>query len=227
MKFAFVVATKVGREASNLLPINKTLGMMNHIKQGVSVDVCPIYNNKRGLATVYNEFLENPHAADYDYIVFIHDDVWLNDVLLFQKLMDSEFDVIGLCGGKQWVVNPDTEVRNIWTKACKGEASGFVVHSPKPDTFFASGFGVAPQRTVTLDGQFICFTRKAVEAGLKFDERFQWHYYDMDVCVQANKLGLKVGTAPILATHQSLGQSVMSPEFMTSQKQFIDKWFVR
>ena len=36
---------------------------------------------------------------------------------------------------------------------------------------------------------------------------------------------LKVGTAPILATHQSLGQSVMSPEFMTSQKQFIDKWF--
>lgn len=183
MKFAFVVATKVGREASNLLPINKTLGMMNHVNQGVSVDVCPIYNNKRGLATVYNEFLENPHAADYDYIVFVHDDVWLNDVLLFQKLMDSEFDVIGLCGGKQWVVNPDQEVRNIWTRACKGEASGFVVHSPKPDKFFSSGFGVAPQRTVTLDGQFICFTRKAVEAGLKFDERFQFHFYDMDVCV--------------------------------------------
>ena len=78
---------------------------------------------------------------------------------------------------------------------------------------------------MTLDGQFICFTRKAVEAGLKFDEKFQFHFYDMDVCLAANKLGLKVGTAPILATHQSLGQSVMNPEFMTSQKQFIDKWF--
>ena len=145
MKFAFVVATKVSAEQGRNLPINKTLGMMNHIKQGVSVDVCPFYNNKRGLTTVYNEFLDNPQAADYDYIVFIHDDVWLNDVLLFQKLMDSEFDVIGLCGGRQWIPNPDHEVKNIWTRACAGMASGFVIHSPNPCSFFASGFGLSPQ----------------------------------------------------------------------------------
>lgn len=111
---------------------------------GVSVDVFAEFENTQGLSQRYNEFIDYC-KGDYSYLACVHDDVWLNDVLLFKKLMDSEFDVIGLCGGRQWVVNPNPEFRNIWSKACNGEASGFIVHSPKPDTFFASGFGVSPK----------------------------------------------------------------------------------
>ena len=60
----------------------------------------------------------------------------------------------------------------------------------------------------------IVFTRGAVEAGLKWDEQFRFHFYDMDICAQAAKKGLKVGTAPILLTHGSVGASVAQPEFL-------------
>lgn len=111
---------------------------------GVSVDVFAEFENTRGLSQRYNEFIDYC-KGNYSYLALVHDDVWLNDVLLFQKLMDSEFDVIGLCGGRQWIPNPNPEVKNIWTRACAGMASGFVVHSPNPCSFFASSFGLSPQ----------------------------------------------------------------------------------
>ena len=78
---------------------------------------------------------------------------------------------------------------------------------------------------MTLDGSIIIFTRNAVEKGLRWDEdNFRFHWYDMDICAQAHKLGLRVGTAPILLTHGSVGASVAQPEFMKGQRRFVEKW---
>ena len=88
-------------------------------------------------------------------------------------------------------------------------------------------FGPSPLPCVWLDGQCLIFTRKAIESGLTFSECFDWHFYDGDVCFSARQKGLKVGTAPILATHASCGQSMMKNKdaYMKSQKLFINKWF--
>lgn len=70
----------------------------------------------------------------------------------------------------------------------------------------------------------MCFTRKAIEKGLCFDCNLRFHGYDIDCSLQANKLGLKMMTAPILLQHDSMGQSVVQLEFMKAQNYVLNKW---
>lgn len=117
-------------------------------------------------------------------------------------------------GGCAWGVPngfPVKEKPLIWTTATCGKgASGFMLHDLHTygDHFLPSSYGYAPLETITLDGSNIIFTRKAVEKGLRWDEDFNFHWYDMAVCFSAREMGLKVGTAPILLTHGSVGASV-------------------
>jgi GT2 family glycosyltransferase len=49
--------------------------------------------------------------------------------------------------------------------------------------------------------------RKSVlmEHDLRFDMRFDFHFYDLDFCREARESGLTLGTWPIAITHQSGG----------------------
>ena len=62
---------------------------------------------------------------------------------------------------------------------------------------------------------------------LRFDEQFQWDFYDIDICLNAYKKGMKVGVEPIILTHGSIGKGLLKPEFLESQRKFLDKWFRR
>lgn len=236
-RFVFVVAT--AKPEGIELPIQKTLARMNTSDFGIETKVCVEYNNKVGLSTVYNKFLDN--NPDCDFVVFLHDDLWLNDVLFFDKVIDANkangYDVIGVCGGKKWSL-VDAAKPNIWTRATSGAgASGFMIHAPTPEfanesqsyngrSYAASNYGFSPSKTLTLDGSILIMSKKAIDAGLRFDEQFGFHFYDMDFCITAvKKHKLVVGTAPFIATHESLGQSVAQPEFMEAQKKFVAKWF--
>ena len=163
--------------------------------------------------------------------MFAHDDIWFNDHMFFDKVISSNFDIVGAVGGCYWGIPsgfPIDAKPLIWTTATCGKgASGFMNHDLKNGYFLPSSYGVAPQQTMTLDGSIIIFTRKAIQSGLRWDEQFSFHFYDMDICFSAHRLGLKVGTANILLTHESVGGSVVQPEFLASQRKFIKKWFCR
>ena len=193
----------------------------------VHVMVYVEFENKNGLPNVYNKSIDN--STDFDFIAFVHDDVWINDVFFFDKVINSKLDVIGAVGGLFWGVPKDFPIYDkplIWTTAtCGRGASGFMNHDLKNGYFLPSSYGVAPKETTTLDGSIIIFTRKAIQAGLRWDAQFNFHFYDMDICFSAHRLGLNVGTANILLTHESVGGSVVQPEFMASQRKFIEKWF--
>jgi hypothetical protein len=47
----------------------------------------------------------------------------------------------------------------------------------------------------------------------------------MDISLSAFVKKLSVGVSPILATHESIGDSQSQPEFLESQKKFLLKWF--
>lgn len=197
---------------------------------GVAVDVYVEFENTEGLPKRYNEFISYCQTQEkYNFIVFTHDDIWFNDYLFFDKVISSKFDIIGAVGGCYWGVPsgfPIDAKPLIWTMATCGKgASGFMNHDLKNGYFLPSSYGVAPQETMTLDGSIIIFTRKAIESGLRWDECFRFHWYDMDICFSAHRLGLKVGTANLLLTHESVGGSVVQPEFLESQRKFIKKWF--
>lgn len=190
--------------------------------------------NKRPLAKVYNEQIEN--GFDFDYIIFCHDDISIEDNSIGMKLQkaigeNSEYAICGVAG----MTKARIAHKNLWhLMSMSGKpfdgASGAVGHyTGKDDTeCFMSNFGPMPKRVTLLDGVFIAINVKKVrEAGLWFDENYPtpFDFYDLDFCLTANKLGLKMTTWPIWIVHKSHGldQSKME-EWEKGNKYFINKW---
>lgn len=188
--------------------------------------------NTDGLPKVYNRILDK-YKGQYDAIVFIHDDITINDCLVYQKLKqasDRGMDVVGVAGGKGWMP-PKDETRPVGWNVASRECgtNGFIIHkdvSQDGETHtFATSFGPSPARTLTVDGCFIALMNKGLE--LRFEEQFDFNHYDIDLCFQAYKKGLAVGVEPIILTHGSLGKGLLKPEFLESQRKFLNKWFRR
>lgn len=224
MKFKFVIATR--KSEGTRLPIHEFLDNVKH--DGIDVELDIHYGNTSGLPTVYNKAIDN--STDFDFIAFIHDDVWINDVFFFDKVINNKFDVIGNVGGLQYIPPKDWMTRPfLWTEACRGKASGFVLHKHpnQDDMFIPSSFGPSPLPCVWLDGQLLILNKKSILSGLRFCEDYTFDFYDGSLCFMARELGLTVGTAPILATHMSCGQGMMAHKdvYLESQRKFITKWF--
>lgn len=223
MKFVFVIATT--KKRTEKLPIRDFLSEVD-FPDWTWVESDIEYENKEGLSKVYNKAIEK--HKDADFICFVHDDWFCNDFKFFDKVYESKFDVIGVVGGLQYCVPHDWKERPfLWTAACGGKASGFVQHVLPDGRFFPSSYGPAPSPVVWLDGQCLIMNKKAIEAGLRFDEQFTFDFYDGSLCFDARKLGLSVGTAPILATHQSMGQGMMGHKeaYLDAQRRFVEKYF--
>ena len=224
MKFKIVIATI--KQSGNRLPIHDFLDNVKH--EGIDVELDIHYGNTSGLSATYNKAIDN--STDFDFIAFIHDDVWINDVFFFSKVINSEFDVIGNVGGLQYIPPEDWSTRPfLWTEACRGKASGFVLHKHpnQDDMFIPSSFGLSPLPCAWLDGQMLILNKKSILSGLRFCEDYTFDFYDGSLCAMAREIGLKVGTAPILATHMSCGQGMMAhkEEYLESQRRFISTWF--
>ena len=224
MKFKITVATR--KPSGTRLPIHDFLDNVKH--DGIDVELDIHYDNTSGLPKIYNKAIDN--STDFDFIAFVHDDFHLLDCLFFDKVINSKFDVIGNVGGLQYIPPEDWKTRPfLWTEACRGKASGFVLHKHPniPNVFIPSSFGLSPLPCVWLDGQMLILNKKAILSGLRFCEDYTFDFYDGSLCFMARQMGLKVGTAPILATHESCGQGMMAhkEEYLESQRRFISTWF--
>ena len=230
MKFKIVIATQ--KPEGTRLPIHDFLDNVKH--DGIDVELDIHYGNTSGLSAMYNKAIDN--STDFDFIAFIHDDVWINDVFFFDKVINSKFDVIGAVGGCYWGVPPGFDVEHkplIWTVATCGKgASGFMNHdlasSGHPGVYLPSSYGPAPLPTASLDGCCLILNKHAVEKGLRFDSEFdRFDFYDHALVQSALNLNLKVGTVPILCTHGSVGAGVLNhtEEYLKYQKKFIEKYF--
>lgn len=207
---------------NELLEIQKTL---NTSMPFVSFEV--VYNNTEALSKVYNRYINNDNK---DYIlVFVHDDLCIEDVLLHKKLnkaMES-YDVVGLAGIKAPITIKEPCLWHLMGD--RKNMSGAVAHYEKEPSIkrFMTSFGPMPERVVLLDGVFLAInTEKILEKGLKFDENnpAKFHFYDLHFSLDANNLGLKLGTWPIWCTHKSPGLENVTQEWLEGQKYFINKW---
>ena len=61
------------------------------------------FNNQEGLSTVYNNGIAA--AENQSILVFIHDDVWIDDYFLSQRIVDGlhYYQVIGVAGNRRRV----------------------------------------------------------------------------------------------------------------------------
>jgi len=184
-------------------------------------------NNTEGLSKCYNAFLKE-HSKFYDYIVFVHDDVYIDDFNIHEKLEThhKDFDIVGLAGG----INPKMQKLALWHLMCGGiggsNLRGAVAHSVNDKQIFMTSFGPTPSRVTILDGLFLSVNTKRIkETGFKFNENYTFHHYDIASCLDANKLKLKLGVAPIWVVHKSPGLSNVNDDvFIHSQEKFLQEY---
>lgn len=186
---------------------------------------CIFFENKLGLSEVYNSRIA---AADGgDILVFIHDDVWIDDYFFVDRIIEGlqTFDVIGVAGNRRKVENQPAWafVDTDFTWDDKANLSGAVAHG---STAFGnvSFFGAVPADCEFLDGVFLAAKKEELICqGISFDTRFDFHFYDMDFCRTARQAGLRLGTWPICLTHQS-GGAFGSKQWHDKYQTYLAKW---
>jgi GT2 family glycosyltransferase len=216
-----VSATRLSREQFATSPLGVSLARMER-----DTRLLPkiSYENRRGLSEIYNDRIASSDPADI--LVFIHDDVWIEDFFFTDRLLEGfkVFGLIGLAGNSRrqpgqysWALSPQTDEPDF------PHLRGTLAHgevSQGPINFY----GPNPADCELLDGVFLS-ARKAslAERKVSFDPQFDFHFYDLDFCRTARRAGLRLGVWPIAMTHQS-GGAYGSPSHKENGRRYFDKW---
>lgn len=186
------------------------------------------YSNTVGLPTLYNEMIRTTPRSHI--LVFLHDDVYLDDPDCLTKIRYSlgRFDVVGVAGNVRllptqpaWCFKEiSAKGEFVWdTKFLSGAVRDGSTSIKKLDTY-----GPAPLECRVLDGLFLASRCASLRrAGITFDERFKFHFYDMDFCRSAGNAGLTMGTWPIELTHAS-GGLFGSSSWKDNYLFYLNKW---
>jgi GT2 family glycosyltransferase len=172
------------------------------------ITLCPIQDNTEGLSKVYNRPIND------ETLCFCHDDVAINDYwwVSVVELGLMRYDIVGVAGNTQ--LNPD---HASWCHTVKDPQSGgnylvdktlsgMIAQGAQWPAERVDYFGPC-QEVKLLDGVFLAVKGKTLlETGLRFDEDFNFHFYDLAFCRRALNLSLRLGTIPLSLTHNSLGK---------------------
>ena len=87
-----------------------------------------------------------------------------------------------------------------------------------------SHYGPTPQRIKLVDGLLLAtYSDTLIKNNIRFDEQFDFHYYDMDISRQFEEKQLSIGTWPISVIHHSRG-TLLDQHFNNSRDKYINKW---
>jgi GT2 family glycosyltransferase len=183
------------------------------------------FANGHSLAEIYNSRIAAAHGAEI--LVFIHDDVWIDDYFLADRVIDGlkAFHLLGVAGNRRRVPQQPAwafvDAAFTWDE--KANLSGWVAHG-KSAFGDIVWFGEVPAACELLDGLFLAARRDVLLAhGVQFDPRFLFHFYDLDFCRTARQRGLRLGTWPIALTHQSAG-AFDTPPWHAAYRAYLEKW---
>lgn len=184
------------------------------------------YENRRGLPHIYNERIA-AEGGD-DILVLIHDDVWIDDYFLADRILEGmeRYDVLGVAGTPRRLPGqygfPILDPASV--ALGKTNLSGAIAHGTSP---FApvTRLGDVPAACEFLDGVFLAVRKSVLRSrGVQFDARFDFHFYDVDFCRTARLHGVRMGTWPITLTHQSAGGGYDSPGWKANLGKYLQKW---
>jgi len=226
MKTVLVVASKKDKAEDTL--IYQSLVPLKSIGQKFTVHF--FLNNTRGLSEVYNEashkILDSEKDSNTDCILFVHDDVYIDDAFIFDKIEDgfSVYDIVGVAGAKK----PKIKEPALWHLMTNREDwRGFAAHfAPNMETIGMTSFGISPDAVDILDGVLLAINVKKTKAvNWKFNENYKFHHYDIASTLDALKKGLVCGVLPIHIIHKSPGlEDINDSHFQQSQKLFLKEY---
>ena len=186
-------------------------------------------SSARGLSEIFNQALDS--ADPGTDLVFLHDDVYLNDWFLGAHVAAAleRFDIVGVAGSANpdpaqpsWGLQFDADLNPLgWQPELRrsGAVNHFDYGCPE-----VTVYGPTPLPCALLDGVFLAARASLLQQrGVRFDNRFKFHCYDLDFCRSALEKQLRLGTWPIAVTHNS-GGNYSSSAFKESARLYLDKW---
>lgn len=223
-KVRIVCATRKGRdEFFAQTALGRSLSL--HRPAGVEIRLFP--ENDRGLPEVYNSAIDES-AKDDVALLFMHDDLHLCDFHWADKLRQGlgAFDVVGIAGNRRRIAGQPSWlfIDERLTPDSRDNLSGTVGHGRSLPLDAIDVFGPSGQPVKLLDGLFLAVRSGTLRAkSLRFDERFDFHFYDLDFCRQAEQAGLRMGTWPISVVHESIGGFV-GEAWRSGYESYLEKW---
>lgn len=199
--------------------------LKRHMRQDARLVAKIACDNTRGLSEIFNEAIAS--APDDALLVFIHDDVWIDENTFVQTISEGlqQYDVIGVAGNAR--IQPhqpgwcfvDTQFTWDDTAYLRGAVS-HGKHAFGP----ASAYGKPTGPTQLMDGVFLAaHKQRLVQANVTFDPQFDFHFYDLDFCRTATQAGLQLGVWPVAMTHQS-GGAFGTQRWRDKYQQYAQKW---
>lgn len=190
------------------------------------VDVRLFSNNTEGLSVLYNQVIDEMDERN-TLVIFMHDDVLISDYFWSQTVRDGlkDFDIVGIVGNTRrlpsqpgWIVVDSQGHLDNFEYLSGSIGQGIKFPPERLDIF-----GPVGKNCKLLDGVFLAtYSETLRRSGLRFDERFKFHFYDMDFCRQAEAMNLKMGTIPLPITHASSGS--IDENWRVAYGQYIKKW---
>lgn len=229
--FSIISATKLPR-------YKNTMGDENYTKWQHSIsDIASLqnlvcdeyirYENTTGLGEVYNIYFDKINT---DYAICIHDDVRIDDIDFFEKIIQysADFDIMGVAGGCNFSFKRHERLSWMSVINQKTDLAGCVQHrmskeGETPEIFSSCCYGPYPRKVLSIDGLIMIFNKKAYKS-IKFDPQFTFDFYDLDLCFSAYENKLNVGVIPLSVTHYSKGEGILKDSYLLAQQKFIQKY---
>jgi hypothetical protein len=198
-------------------PIYKSLKKLYNMYDRWEFEFEVVKDNKEGLSTVYNRYLTEEHKNDI--VLFVHDDVIINDLFLVEHLRKSPYVVTGLAGTKKYNKSVEKTAWHLMSTS-REDFLGEVAHT-KEGAIWTTVFGPTQGRCKLIDGVFIAVNvEEVLKTNARFNEAFNWHHYDIAFCLECETHNVSVGVLPISIIHYGLGDSMLTQDWEESNKRF-------
>lgn len=213
MKICSVTAKKNAEDT----PLYKSIEALN-----IDIDIDMVVDNTQHLAVVYNQLME--HHKDEDYVVFIHDDVWVKGD--FRQVLSRYLEnnpLVGVAGA----TSCNFQKPCLWHLMSERKNLRGVVDHGNMEKHSSTYFGVVPHEVVIIDGVFMAMSNELLQSDVKFDENnpTKFHFYDLDFSIQAFKSGFRPIVAHMPIIHESGGLSSLDDEeWLKGQEYFYNKY---
>jgi len=192
----------------------------------ISYEIKDENGEKLSLTQKYNIGIDavlKENLNDNDIVIFCHEDVELKDPYFSEKMnMVFEKDNVGLVG----VIGANEFTNNgMWWANTPDKLNGHILQEINGnDNHLVKGNIGFFDNIVAIDGLMFAIKGKLLNNGLKFDKRFNFHHYDIDICFQVLKRNYDVCVADILVKHKSQGIGSLTEEYKISKNFLIEKW---
>lgn len=187
--------------------------------------VCTPENGKT-ISEAYNEILKE---ARYETVLLIHDDVeiigsadgmFVEDVIAKLFFENKEYGIIGLAPRgilERDIIQRTTAPEYFFQEVdyAAGTLMSYEYGEIEPYSFKL-------KEDAMVDGMFLAVRRDRIKKS--FDEKFAFHFYDIDFCLANYLEGVKVGVTKAVYVRHKITSEEKYKEYRELKPIFLDKW---